>query len=294
MSIHDKYALTEELSKGQSKQFGRTFSGVSKVTGDKVLLKFVAKKGQTIGIERIRNERHFDFVEEGLPKILDYFESENECILVRKFQEGIPLDQYWKTIRKNERSATMIKVLEKLAPLLQVLKSKGIIHCDLKPSNILIAITDNDFNVALIDFGLAVQSAMPEQRKLIFPLGFAAPELLLNELAIVDQRTDLFSLGITCWFLFTGELPLTHPNPSVYTNLQLTHPLPDHSSLPRNWYFVLKKMTHKHIFRTAPNLIANHERLASLCEGIEGRYGNMEEILLDLMKFPVKKNWFRF
>jgi serine/threonine-protein kinase len=169
-----------------------------------------------------------------------------------------------------------------------------VVHCDIKPSNILVKKTEDDFEIALIDFGLAVRTTEPENRKILFPLGFAAPELLLNELDLVDHRTDLFALGISCWNLFTGELPLTHPNPSIYTNLQLTHPLPDHSSLPKGLYPILKKMANKHVFRTAPNLMTAEERKMALKEGLLGRYATLSEVLIDLTNVPLKKNWFGF
>jgi len=94
----------------------------------------------------------------------------------------------------------------------------GIIHRDLKPANILINRQDN---VKIVDFGLAKQSADltgagPTQEMLTAPgaflgtLYYAAPEQHLNQ--PIDQRTDIFSLGIVLFAMLTGELPFQGQN----------------------------------------------------------------------------------
>jgi hypothetical protein len=128
----------------------------------------------------------------------------------------------------------------------------------------------------------------------LFPLGFAAPELILNKLEIADHRTDLFALGITLWYLFTERLPLSHPNPSIFTNLQLTHPLPDSDLLPNGLYPILRKMTQKHTFRTAPNLMTADDVMSGLMDGMVQRYQSLEEVIADLQAISVRKTFFGF
>jgi serine/threonine protein kinase len=294
MQISEKYSLTEELGIIHSKQFGRTFLGASKKTGEKVFIKFVSKTEHPNGVGRLKNELLFDFNYPGLPKILDFFESEKEMILVRQYVEGVRLDDYWKKLKRIERTPFLISLFEKINLIFHELSSLSAVHCDLKPSNILIHGSADSFQVGLIDFGLAIRKKEPEERKIIFPLGFAAPELLLNELDLVDHRTDIYALGITTWYLLSEELPLTHPNPSIYTNLQLTHPLPDHSALPKGWYAILKKMTNKHLFRTAPNLLDKEEVRTNLKKGMNERYSTMNEVISELKKLPLPKRWFHF
>jgi serine/threonine protein kinase len=294
MQMSAKYTLVEELGKGSSKQFGRTFLGTSKKTGEAVIIKFVSKKDHPNGVARLINEYSFDFSQTNLPRILDFFESENELILVRVYENGITLGDYWKQLKRKERIPFLMALFEKLTLIFDELSSQHVVHCDIKPSNILIHSSFGSFDVSLIDFGLAIRKDRPEKRNTLFPLGFAAPELLLNELDLVDQRTDIFALGITAWYLFTGELPLTNPNPSIFTNLQITHPLPDHSALPKGWYPILKKMTNKHVFRTAPNLIEKKLLKSHLQTGINGRFSNLHEVILEFKRIPQGKKWLRF
>jgi serine/threonine protein kinase len=293
MQFHEKYILQNELSKHELSKFGRIFRGVSRSTGEIVVLKFVAKGASVLGLDRLKNESTFNFQYKGLPKVIEIFESENEFILVRNFEEGLILSEYWKLIRRREKTSFLIVLFEKLHLIFNELKSNQVVHCDIRPSNIIIRPLSDSFDVALIDFGLAIRKNDTEKRKTLFPLGFAAPELLLNELELVDQRTDLFALGITAYYLLTGRLPLTHENPSIFTNLQLTHPLTDHSSLPSGWYRILKKMTSKHIFQTSPNLLKKQVIKQYLLQGMENRYSNLEAVVIELMHLPSKnRNWF--
>lgn len=295
MAITERYSILRELGAGQSKRFGRVFEGIEKVTGRRVLIKALSKELSTRAVHQLKNERTFSFHSKGLPEVLDFYESETELILVKSYLEGVTLAEYWSTLGKNSaKIAFAQKLIFELQTLFERLKFENVVHCDIKPSNILIHSTKEEIQVSLIDFGLAVRSNDHEVRKLIFPLGFAAPELILNRTDLVDQRTDIFSLGITLWYLFTGKLPLSHPNPSIYTNLQLTHPIQDDPSIPKDWFPILSKMTSKHVFRTAPNLMSPEEIEACLNDGISGRYASLIEIMEDLQNLPQKRSWFGF
>jgi serine/threonine protein kinase len=122
-------------------------------------------------------------------------------------------------------------------------------------------------------------------------LGFAAPELLLNRLSIVNQSTDIYALGILIWRLYTGELPLTHPNPSIFTNLQLTHPLPNDSSIPKRLFPILEKMTVKHQFQLPPNKMGRNEVDELLSKAMLQRYTNLTEVLNDIQEMISKRSF---
>jgi serine/threonine protein kinase len=297
MELNEKYSLKKELRHGNSSKFGRTFSGISKFTGEPVILKFVVKNNDvSTGAKQLKNESLFNFQFEGLPTIIDYFESDNECILVRNFQTGEILSTYWKTLSRMERIPFLIEFLKELNVLFKELSKHSVVHCDLKPSNILVRKNETGkINVSLIDFGLSIKTTKNIDRKIIFPLGFAAPELLLNQLGLVDHRTDQFALGITIWYLLTEQLPLTHPNPSIYTNLQLTHPLTDHSLLPKGMYPILKRMSNKYSFKTAPNLMTAQELITCLKQGIEMRYPSLDDVISEFENIvSTRKKWFKF
>jgi len=295
VQLQERYRIIEKLGGEQGKKFGDVFLGEEKASENKVVLKSLGKnsKNESI-IERLKQEATFTFKHPGLPQIIELFESAQELILIKSYQKGIPLDEFWKNLPKRNRLPFLKEIIKELIPIFNHLKENNVVHCDIKPSNLLIDKNQDSFKVALIDFGLAHRIGEPTNRKTLFALGYAAPELILNRLDLVDHRTDQFALGILIWKLFTGQLPLVDPNPSIYTNLQLTHPLPDHSSLPKGIFPILSKMCSKHVFRTAPNLLSNDEVERSLKSGMNSRYNDLNQLFDELNAVHDKRNWFGF
>ena len=294
-NLLQKYSIIKSLGTQSKRKFGAVYLVQNKLTLELAVLKSLVKTELNFQLQaRLLKEATFSFNTLGLPKTIDFFETETEIIVLKNYSEGMSLDEYWQTIKRRKRIEVFQIILPKLIHLLQILAEQKIVHCDLKPSNIIIHEENGQIEVKLIDFGMALRTDEENHRQTLFPLGYAAPELLLNKLEIVDQRTDQFSLGIIIWKLFTDKLPLMHPNPSIFTNLQLTHPLPDDVELPKGFYPILLKMCNKHQFKTAPNLMSQEEILNSLTEGINGRFDNYDEILLSFQSIPIRRNLFWF
>lgn len=289
MEFSQRFKIVNKLGTQAHRKFGSIYLVEDTATGKKGVLKAVGKsKENSIVLERLKHEASFHFDRIGLPQVLATYDSETEFMMVRNFVEAEPLDLVWNGVRKRDRHGFLVAVLEQLIPLLNHLRDMGIVHCDLKPGNILV---DTDRNVHLIDFGLSLRQATPDERTILFPLGFAAPELLLNRLHLVDHRTDYFALGIVLWRLYAGKLPLTHPNPSIFTNLQLTHPLPECSDVPRKVQKVLEKLSAKYAFKIPPNRLPQTEVDDSLRNGMAMRYDSLE-LFLDDFRSARTSNWF--
>ena len=283
MSIAEHYRIIQKLGNQSQRKFGETYLVEHKETSIKGILKSVKKQlGREIVEDRLRREAQFTFELKGLPQILEFYESDSELLLIRAFIQGKQIDEYWQSLKRKEQVPFLISFLEKLVPLFTYLNQHSIVHCDIKPSNLIIETNGNDFDVHLIDFGLALNLLEGERRSTLFPLGYAAPELLLNHLDLVDQRSDLFALGILIWRLFSGKLPLCHANPSIFTNLQLTHRLPEHSSVPHNVYGILLKMCAKYQFQLPPNKMNIDDVRLALRQAIDNRYTSLNEIITDL------------
>lgn len=283
MNISEKYLIIEKLGNQTNRKFGLVYLAKNKFTDEMVVIK---TNSGAINIApeliQLKKERDFSFNFNGLPEIVDFYELENELFLVKKFQNGIPLDDYWKTLKRKEKLSFVKEFMKQLTVLLNHLHQQNIFHCDLKPSNILIRTTIEGFEIELIDFGLAIQQPLKKERKLLFPLGYAAPELLLNQLHEINATSDYFSLGIIIWKLYTGTLPLMHPNPSIYTNLQLTYPIEDNSKLPKGMFPILLKMTQKPLFKTTPARMKVEEVLIDIRDAQSKRHQSLEEINSEL------------
>jgi serine/threonine protein kinase len=292
MSISEKYRIVEELGGQARRKFGKVYLIQSKETGENFVLKTIQKETQNEQIQlRFRNESIFTFENHSLPQVVEFCETNSEILLVLKYKEGVTLDKFWKQIKKKNRVETLKKITLALIPIFEEMRQKSIVHCDIKPSNILIYEKHEQLTIHLIDFGLAIRTTDSIPNKILFPLGYAAPELILNRKNCINHTTDLFSLGIVIWRLFEDKLPLYHPNPSVYTNLQITYPLPDGNETSKGLIQILKKMCFKHQFAQAPNLMNQEDLDQLLLKASIKRYQTLPDILSDLIHVNDRKSW---
>jgi Nif-specific regulatory protein len=93
-------------------------------------------------------------------------------------------------------------VILQIASALHHIHHLGIIHLDLKPSNILV---DEAGRAKIMDFGVAVESRQVLDRQIRGSLHYMPPEVLKQDR--VDSRADLYSLGMTLYETVTGALP---------------------------------------------------------------------------------------
>lgn len=99
----------------------------------------------------------------------------------------------------------------KIADALEALHGQGVVHLDLKPSNIMFRASGE---AVLIDFGLAHHRELPDlmQEEFRLPYGTApymAPEQVMGIRS--DHRSDLFALGCLMYFFATGTRPFGDP-----------------------------------------------------------------------------------
>ncbi len=279
--MEKRFKKIHELGRQKRRKFGKTFKGIDSFTQEKVIIKqFFKEENNRHLLEQIQEEATFHFEKEGLPKVITHRENDIFFELILSFKEGIPIDQYWQTLKKRKRIAFLIKLTQQLSLIFDELKLQEIVHCDLKPSNLIIEEKGEHFQVHLIDFGMAVRKNTT--RKILFPLGYAPPELILNHLSILDHRSDQFSLGILIWRLYTGKLPLSHPNPSIFTNLQITHPIQNHRKIPKSIFTILEKMCYKHQFALPPNRMKDEDVKKKLLSAMDNRYSSLSKVTNEL------------
>ncbi|MHB8580803.1 MAG: serine/threonine protein kinase, partial [Ignavibacteriaceae bacterium] len=130
-------------------------------------------------------------------------EYENDLFIVMEYLDGTELKE---TISKNKLTLDQsLNIIEQIAKGLQAAHQKGIIHRDIKSSNIMITRTGT---VKVMDFGLAKLGGTSQITKLGTTLGttaYMSPEQAKGE--HVDKRTDIWSLGIIIYEMLTGSMP---------------------------------------------------------------------------------------
>ncbi|MEA5516475.1 protein kinase domain-containing protein [Nodularia sp. UHCC 0506] len=152
-----------------------------------------------------------------IPKLYAYF-SENELFyLVQEWIEGPTLTNIVEA-KGYESETTVREILLSLLSVLDYVHSKGIIHRDIKPDNIILRATDN--KPFLIDFGAVketIRSVVNPSHHPTRSLVIGTPGYMPTEQAIGRPvyATDIYSLGLTAIYLLTGK----HP-PELQTHLQ--------------------------------------------------------------------------
>lgn len=134
---------------------------------------------------------------------------------------------------------------------------RGIIHRDIKPANIMI---DDDDNVKIMDFGLALNTAKNSESDSTFIMGVGSPSYMSPEQIKnypLDQKTDLYSLGVVLFHLLTGRLPFRAANTAqlVYKIINADPPMPSqiNPNVPAAMDAIIKKALEKDLYSRYKN-----------------------------------------
>lgn len=145
-----------------------------------------------------------------LPRIIDIEEDETNIYIIEDYIDGKSLDKRLKTEKRFDEE-TVINWSKQLCDVLIYLhnqKPNPIIYRDMKPANIIVT---KENRVKLIDFGIAREFKIENDSDTTYmgTRGYAAPEQYGS--SQTDQRTDIYSLGVTMYHLITGKSPNEPP-----------------------------------------------------------------------------------
>jgi len=122
-----------------------------------------------------------------------------------------------------------IKIASQIAYALDYAHSKGIIHQDVKPTNILLEETSSgETRTFLSDFGIATSKCLKDTGMIVGTAGYMSPEQTLGEK--LDRRSDVYSLGVVLHEMLTGRLP-SENSPNTVASEHANQPLSSRSDL---------------------------------------------------------------
>src|SRR5213594_4405561 len=144
-----------------------------------------------------------------------YGEQDGECFYVMELVEGETLEA--KVRREGPMPLSLaLEVIEQSARALAAAEACGVVHRDIKPSNIMLeSDTSGAPIIKVIDYGVAKvlapeaeRGAEQTQTGFIGTPAFASPEQFAQSGETrIDTRCDIYSLGVTFWYLLSGRVP---------------------------------------------------------------------------------------
>jgi len=208
-TFHDDYKALKMIGRGS---FAKVYLVESKATGKMYAVKAFTKEGIIISnkqnakpsmLNEIDIMRSLDH--ENIIKLYEVHETENSIYLVLELIQGKSLqDALKKTTFKEEYSEVkIVNMIRSILDALAYLASKGMMHRDLKPDNILL---DKESKIKIADFGLATLIDLPEYifKKCGTP-GYIAPEVFKydpkNPVTGYDDKCDVFSAGCIFYYM---------------------------------------------------------------------------------------------
>lgn len=278
------YAILEKLGHGG---MGLVFKAEHRLMKRHVALKLLAPHMTSSLATRKRFEQEIEAAGRlRHPNIVaadDADESDGVRFLVMEYVEGITLA---KLVHQQGPLSTMqaVRCALDVARGMKYAHGEGVTHRDIKPSNLLI---DRSGTVKILDLGLArVESrrwSQPESpalgEEVIGTADYMAPEQTL-ELTRADHRSDIYSLGITLWFLLSGRPPFQKESITDKMRAHQVQPLPPlvnlRSDLPAELDRVIATMAAKapeNRYQSMAEVVSSLEDCLAL---IEQRDGNAE------------------
>ncbi len=203
------------------------------------------------------------------PNIVQVYDVKRQSHLYFFSMEYVPGGSVQEILAKDKKLPVprAVRMMLDVARGIEYAHSKGIVHRDIKPDNLMIA---EDGKVKLGDLGLArrvdEKIGPVEERSVIGTPHYIAPEQVLGRGA--DFRSDIYSLGATFYRMLAGSTPFAAPSIRDLVNKKVREdPIPlqqAHPEIPRSVSDLVQKMMSRdpaHRHQTASEVVADLERI---------------------------------
>ena len=207
----DLYIVKEEIGHGK---FSKVYLGKEKKTNRKVAIKRINKKKLTENdldllkteIDILRICQHPNII-----KLYKIIETPTNLDLIMEYCPGGNLYYYLQKRALDLEEKEVAKYIHKISTAVYTMHNLGIIHRDLKLSNIVMTDSTSFADIRILDFGLSKILGPGEKCNESYGTpGYAAPEVIKENK--YDFKADIWSIGVITYFLFSSKLPFNYTN----------------------------------------------------------------------------------
>ncbi len=255
METIGKYRVVRELGKGAT---AKVYLCDDPDNARQVAVKVIQFGGDCAAVSRRMRKL---FQNEGMvskrldhPNIVRVYDTVVEddfAYLAMEYVDGFSLEQHCRIDRLLPMHR-VIGIIFKCCMALDAAYRQGIIHRDIKPANIMVAANDE---AKIADFGLALNMNKDMDRDSTFIMGVGSPAYMSPEQIKgypLNQKTDLYSLGVVLFQLLTGRLPFRANNQATLVYKIVNADAPAITSLnpnlPQALNAILKKALEKDLY----------------------------------------------
>jgi len=262
-SFAGRYQIIEELGKGG---MGKVYKAFDTEIEERVAVKLLKPEiaADENMIRRFKNELKLarKITHKNVCRMYDINEHENIKYITMEYVPGEDLKS---SIRRMGplTAGKAVFIAKQMCKGLKEAHELGVVHRDLKPQNIMI---DRDGNARIMDFGIARSlktKGMTETGMMIGTPHYISPEQVTGK--DLDQRSDIYSLGIIIFEMVTGRVPFEGETPINIAFMHKTEKAPD----PRK-------------FNAQVPLDLSRMILKCMEKDKKKRYQSVEEVLSDL------------
>jgi predicted ATPase/signal transduction histidine kinase/tRNA A-37 threonylcarbamoyl transferase component Bud32 len=223
------YTITETVHSTARTTIYRAVRG----DGQSVILKVLGERYSGDQLDRLRNEQEIVRTLQG-PGVVRAIGRDNyrgRPALVLEDFGGQALDH---RLVRPLSIEEFLPLATNIARCVADLHQQNVVHKDLKPANLLVH--PSTLEVKIVDFGLACAlpaspSSAASVRTLEGSLPYVSPEQTGRTNRLVDQRSDLYSLGVTFFEMLTGQLPFQADDPVEWVHCHIARRPPAPSAL---------------------------------------------------------------
>lgn len=261
MFLGDRYEILEQIgSGGMSDVYKGKDHKLNRFVAIKVLKREFSNDKNFVSKFRIEAQSAAGLAHPNIVNVYDVGEEEGVHYIVMELVEGITLKNY---IQKKGKLSVKeaISIAIQMSMGIEAAHNNHIIHRDIKPQNIIIS---RDGKVKVTDFGIArAASSNTISSNVMGSVHYTSPEQARGGYS--DEKSDIYSLGITIYEMLTGRVPFDGENTVA---VAIKH-IQDEMDSPRIY---------------SPEVSVSLEQIVFKCtqKRADRRYSNMTEVITDL------------